>query len=143
MAAVAILSSSDLNARYRRDLTDRQRRRMVDCYGYTWGRQYRRNFGIDATAPIASILGRIQVEAVAAGEGGPATRNYAEVFVGDALEFARAWHGLREFDRRTALVHYVIVGLVKQKAAALGIEVRTYHQRRETMQDAIAKSLGI
>lgn len=134
---------AEFQAQYTRELSDRQRRKMVDCYGYTWGRQYRRHFGIDATFPIPSLLGRVQDEGAAAGEAGAAGRKYAEVFLGDALEFANAWHQLREFDRRTAMVHYVIVGLVKVKSAALGIGIRTYHQRREKMQDAMAKALRI
>jgi hypothetical protein len=124
-------------------ISEKQKRRIVDMYGYTWGRQYRRHFGADALFPIASLLGRVKEEAEAAGERGSVDRHYPEVFTGDALDFARAWRQLREFDRETAMVHYVIVGLVKQKCEVWGCEERTYHQRRKIMQIAMVPLLGL
>jgi hypothetical protein len=136
-------SAAAVQALYTSELSDKQKRRIVDMYGYTWGRQYRRHFGADALFPIASLLGRVKEEAEAAGERGTPERHYREVFTGDALDFAKAWHRLREVDREAAMVHYVIVGLVKEKAFTWGCEVRTYHQRRKTMQRAMVVQLGI
>jgi hypothetical protein len=136
-------SLAEVQTDYARELGDKQKRRIVDMYGYTWGRQYRRHFGVEALFPIASLLGRVKEEAEGAGARGPQERHYAEVFTGDALDFARAWHQLREFDRESAMVHYVIVGLVKEKAFTWGCEVSTYHQRRKTMQRAMVAQLGI
>lgn len=140
MQSEAVITSS---VTYAVEMADKQRRRMVDMYGYAWGRQYRRHFGVDALFPIPSLLGRLREEAEAAGERGASERRFREVFIGDALEFSRAWHQLRAFDRESAMVHYVIIGLVKQKAQTWGCEVRTYHQRRKTMQMAMVKLLGL
>lgn len=121
---------------------DRQRMEIVEAKGRVWGWQWRKNFGDKVSVPVASILGKIQDEAFGAGEGS-ISRNYAEVFLGDALEFATALKHLPEDKRQFAYVHYCIPQPAKVKAHELGIHQRTYWQRRNAMRMLLAHVMNV
>lgn len=118
-------------------------RKIVDSYGYTWGFQWRRHFGAEATFPLASFAGKVaeQGEGAAWGENKP--RNYLEVFMGNALEFATALKYLDEKNREMAWVHYAVDMPKKAKAPMLGIHINTYDQRKKAMQMKLAGLLNL
>jgi hypothetical protein len=118
-------------------------RRIVDSYGYSWGFQWRRNFGDEARFPIPSFAGKLIEQGVGAIGGGGRPRNYPEVFIGNALEFANALKVLDERLRTMAWVHYVVDMPKKAKAPMLGIHVNTYDQRKKAMQLELVKVLNL
>ncbi len=127
----------------REEIDDRQDRELVEAKGRTWGWQWRRNFGDKVSISVKSLMGRARDEQHATLEGGSFERFYPEVFLGDALEFAVALRKVDEKHRHMALIHYVVSQPAKTKAAAMGIHVQTYWQRRNAMQRALMKWLLI
>lgn len=118
-------------------------RRIVDSYGYTWGFQWRRNFGKAAKFPIASFAGKVAEQGEGATMGDQVERVYPEVFTGNALEFATALKFLPEAHREFAWVHYAVDMPKKAKAPLLGIHVNTYDQRKKVMQLKLAGLLNL
>lgn len=118
-------------------------RKIVDSYGYTWGFQWRRNFGSDARFPISSFAGKLKDQGEGAVFGEAWDRKYAEVFIGGALEFAAALKYTDEGTRIMAWIHYVVDMPKKAKAPILDIHVNTYDQRKKTMQLRMARLLNI
>lgn len=130
-------------AREREPDDTRALRRIVDSYGFTWGFQWRRHFGTEATFPIASFAGKIVEQGEGAIHGENKPRNYAEVFMGGGLEFATALKHLDERSREMAWVHYAADMPQKAKALLLGVHLNTYHQRKKAMQLKLAGLLNL
>lgn len=118
-------------------------RKIVDSYGYSWGFQWRRNFGSDALFPLASFAGKLKDQGEGAVFGEAWDRKYAEVFMGNALEFATALKYADSGSRVMAWVHYVADMPKKAKAPMLGIHINTYDQRKKAMQLKMARLLNI
>lgn len=118
-------------------------RKIVDSYGYSWGFQWRRHFGNEATFPIPSFAGKLIEQGVGAIGGENRPRRYAEVFLGNALEFATALKYVEERHRNMAWLHYVVDIPKKAKAPMMGIHINTYDQRKKAMQLRLATLLNL
>lgn len=103
----------------------------VDVWCEQWAAQRRKILGITELQPkerigrLNSTLGSVKEE----GEGASytsATQSFPEVYTGLALLVNRAWHDMPPKWRPVINVHYVYAGPIKQKAAAVGLVVRTY-----------------
>lgn len=126
-----------------RDDADRQRRKVVDSYGRIWGWQWREHFGDLAKFPLSSFAGKLMAEGEGALSGAYKPRSYAEVFLGQGLEFAAALKLVRENHREMAWVHYVVDMPWKLKAVEMDIHVNTYNDRRILMQRALLGPLSV
>lgn len=113
----------------------------------TWAAQ-KRVLYLGRSEPIASMLGKIKSERVAAGEGDPRSKQkWPEVFTGDAFAVQQVIVTLRELPRLTVTFYYVLrwpwrVSIADQ-AREIGVTRRDFWRHLEVAEAAVETGLQL
>lgn len=113
----------------------------------TWAAQKRMLY-IEVEQPVASVLGRIKSERVAAGEGDIRLRQrWPEVYTGDGLLVERVVRTLRELPRLTLTYYYVLRWPwrvpVPDQARDLGLSRSEYWRQLQVAETAVDSGLQL
>lgn len=113
----------------------------------TWAAQ-KRSLYLEISQPVASMLGRIKSERVAAGEGDMRLRqHWPEVYTGDGLQVEIIVHTLRELPRLTLTFYYVLCWPwqvpIADQAAELGIGKRDFWRYLEVGETVVDSCLQV
>jgi len=115
----------------------------------TWAAQKRMVYLTTESQSVASVLGRIKSERVAAGEGGDARsrQRWPEVYSADGFMVELVVRTLKELPRLTLTYHYLLRSPwrvpISAQAADIGIPKREYWRQLDIAETAVDTGLQV
>ncbi len=106
-----------------------------------WGWQMRLLYLGKDGWPARSILGKLIEEGALGASSSRFMQHFPECLDADAIATNNAIKTLSEADREVLFLDYCVIGKAKVKAARMGVERRTYYDRRDAAHVRLSHAL--